>query len=170
MNRTFAIIKPDAWMNRKVGSILKHAEDAGLHPDQLWIGQPTEKDWARFYEEHAGKPFFGQLVHFMAAGPSVLAILEAKVPPHMERSDSGEFYAPSMVKKIDGDGPDALQTWRELMGATDPTKARPGTLRALYGTMGAMNAVHGSDSKESYQREVAWAMEVSRGGIHRQSW
>lgn len=143
MNRTFAIIKPDAWMSRSVGSILKVAEDNGLHPDQLWLGKIDKTDWARFYEEHAGKDFFGRLIHFMASGPCVLAVLE---------------------------GQDALTGWRALMGATNPKEALPGTLRALYGLAGPMNAVHGSDSEESYHREVAWAMEVSKGGITREHW
>lgn len=147
MSRTFAIIKPDAWAMRNVGSILKHAEDAGLHPDQLWIGMVEEKDWADFYAEHEGKPFFGSLVHFMASGPCVLAVLEG----------------PGVYE-------DAIKTWRTLMGATDPSKAAEGTLRALYGTHGALNAVHGSDSEESYQREVEWARKVSNGAVSGRLW
>lgn len=144
MSRTFAIIKPDAWAARKVGSILKHAEDAGLHPDHLWIGYVSEADWADFYEEHQGKSFFGSLVHFMASGPCVLVVLEGRE--------------------------DAIKAWRDLMGATDPKKAAPGSLRALYGTAGALNAVHGSDSAESYARETFWASRVTGGVVSDRRW
>lgn len=165
MNRTFAIIKPDAWAARKVGSILAIAERNGLHPDQLWIGQPSEDEWREFYAEHEGREFYGRLCHFMASGPSVLVVFEAFDPELAADTPDPllQLYRESLPM-------DAIKRWRALMGATNPEKAEPGTIRALYGAAGALNAVHGSDSEESYRREVAWAMRVSKGGIHRQGW
>jgi len=125
---TLAIIKPDAVQKRAVGRILDLAyQEAGLYPVALQMAGFDEPFWHGFYEEHRDKPFFEDLCSFMASGPCVFAALM---------------------------GADAVARWRKLVGATDPAKAAPGTLRALYGTSGPANAVHGSASLDDAAREL----------------
>lgn len=131
IQQTFAIIKPDAVHNGRVGHILAMAEREDLFVHDMSMGTPSRAWWTEFYLEHKGKPFFDGLIAFMSSGPSVFVILE---------------------------GINAINRWRKLMGATDPKKAKPGTLRYLYGDRIGRgmphNAVHGSDSISSAAREA----------------
>ena len=126
---TLALIKPDAVAKHHIGAILTQCEAAGLHVTGLRMMTLTQAQAELFYAEHHGKPFFERLTTFMASGPLVAVRL------------SGE---------------NAIANYRRLMGATDPTKALPNTLRAWFGTAGERNAVHGSDSPESAARELAF--------------
>lgn len=129
---TLAIIKPDAVQRGLVGTVLHHAEQHGLLPVTLRMIKPAPGFWEAFYAEHEGKPFYEELCRFMDSGPSVFAILE------LEREGR----------------PEAVSLWRGLLGATDPKKALPGTLRRLYGTGGPANVAHGSASDEDAAREI----------------
>lgn len=125
---TVAIIKPDAVRHALVGTILEMAYNRRqLVPIALTMNEFPVSFWEKFYAEHAERPFFEELVTFMSTGRSVVAALH---------------------------GADAIAGWRSLMGATDPKKAEPGTIRALYGSSGPANAVHGSASFEAAQREM----------------
>lgn len=129
--RTFAILKPDAVAQGAVGAILIMAKSAGLRP--IWMLMPQqpipEVFWASFYKEHQGKPFYDELIEFMTSGPCVFLVLE-----HAE-------------------GGDAIAAWRKLMGATMPADREPETIRHTWGADGPRTVVHGSDSRESYERE-----------------
>jgi nucleoside-diphosphate kinase len=131
--RTFAIIKPDAVRKNAIAPILSMAKEAGLSIADIHMANPPRGWWAQFYAEHSGKGFFDGLLDFMCSGPSVFVIF---------------------------DGEDAIKTWRDLLGATAPTKAEKGTIRALYGTIGAANAGHGSDSPEAAEREATLFIDV----------
>lgn len=128
---TLAIIKPDAVRQggRCIGDIIQCAATvAGLHPIEIQMGEVSAETWQEFYAEHKGKPFWDELIRFMTSGPSIFMVL---------------------------DGANAIAKWRSLMGATSPTDALPGTLRRKWGSSGPANAVHGSDSDESFDREYA---------------
>jgi nucleoside-diphosphate kinase len=127
--RTLCVIKPNAVAARKIGAIVGRFEDAGLRIDALRLAALRREQAEAFYAEHAGKPFFARLVAFMTSGPVV-------------------------AMAIAGDG--AVARCREIMGATDPAAAAPGTIRALYGANMTENAVHGSDSPASAAREIAF--------------
>ena len=136
--QTLAIIKPNAVANKVTGRILSMWEEAGFRILALKQVRLTGPQAAGFYREHEGKPFYEGLVEFMTSGPVILLVL----------SRAG-----------------AVEANRELMGATDPDAAAPGTIRKLFGQSVRHNAVHGSDSPESAQREIAYffnALEVSR--------
>lgn len=125
--RTLAIIKPDAVAAGHTQDIIKQIEMNGfkiIAQKQLTIDKATAE---KFYAIHQSKPFFNDLIAYITSGPCVLLVLER---------------------------PNAIQVWRNLMGATDPRKADPGTVRNLYGTDIQHNAVHGSDSVESAQSEI----------------
>lgn len=127
--RTLCIIKPDAVRARQQGNILQRILDSGftvLGTRQLQLSRTTAE---RFYAIHRERPFFGELVEFMISGPVVVAALEAE---------------------------DAVNRYRELIGATDPKKAAPGTIRQLYGANIENNAVHGSDSEENGRIETGF--------------
>jgi nucleoside-diphosphate kinase len=116
MERTFAIIKPDAVRARHAGAILSRIEQSGFRIVAMRL-QPLPKAEAEgFYAVHAQRPFFGSLTDFMSSGPCVLLCLEA---------------------------PDAIKKWRDTMGATDPAKADVGTLRRDFGQSIGNNATHG---------------------------
>ena len=125
--RTFSIIKPDATRRNLTGKINAVIEDAGLRI----VGQRRLKlsraDAERFYEVHKGKPFFEELVGFMTSGPVVVQVLE---------------------------GENAVARYREVMGATNPANAAPGTIRQLYAESFTGNSVHGSDSPENAVIEI----------------
>ncbi len=126
--RTFAIIKPDAVGMGNTQDIIKQIEMNGFKivaQKQLTIDQATAQ---QFYAVHKDRPFFNDLIAYITSGPSVVLVLERE---------------------------NAVQVWRNLMGATDPQKADPGTVRNLYGTDIQRNAVHGSDSAENAQKEIA---------------
>jgi nucleoside-diphosphate kinase len=138
MERTFAIIKPDAVRRHLTGRILQRIEDAGFTIRAMRLQHLTKKEAEGFYAVHRERPFFGSLTDFMSSGPGVLLALEA---------------------------PDAIRKWRTLMGATDPAKADPGTLRKDFGESIEFNATHGSDAPETAAFELGYffaGIEFSR--------
>ncbi len=122
MERTLLIIKPDAVKANRIGDILKIVVDTGFNIKAMRMTRLTRDQAARFYAVHQGKPFFDPLVNFMTSGKIV--------PVALERDDA--------VAKL-----------REVLGATDPAKAEPDTIRTLYGSSIERNASHGSDSVEN---------------------
>jgi len=129
MERTIAIIKPDAVGRQQVGRIVDRIEKAGFRIRALRMAHLTKKEAEGFYAVHHAKPFFGGLTDFMSSGPAVLMVLEA---------------------------PDAIRTWRDLMGATDPAKAAAGTLRKEFGSSIDRNATHGSDASDTAAFEIGY--------------
>lgn len=129
MERTFAIIKPDAVERRLVGKILARIEEAGFTIRAMRLQHLTRKEAEGFYAVHRERPFFGALTTFMSSGPCVVMALEA---------------------------PDAIAKWRTLMGATDPAKADAGTLRKEFGSSIERNATHGSDAPETAAFELGY--------------
>ena len=125
--RTLSIIKPDATARNFVGKILAHFENAGLSIVAAKMVTLTPEQAGEFYAQHKERPFFGELVDYMVSGRVLISILE---------------------------GNDAINLNRTLMGATDPKKADPGTIRNLYAESIAANAVHGSDSQENAVTEI----------------
>ena len=124
---TFSIIKPNAVKKNAIGSIIQMFEKNGLKIAAMKLTKIDKAKCELFYEEHKARPFFGELVSFMTSGPVVLMALK---------------------------GENAVLRNREIMGATDPKKAEPGTIRALFGDSVGENAVHGSDSTTSAEREL----------------
>ncbi len=129
MELTFAIIKPDAVAARHTGAIIKRIEEAGFTIRAMRKTRLTKAEAEGFYAVHRERPFFPSLTDFMSSGPVVLMALEA-------------------------DG--AIRKWRDLMGATDPAKAAPGTLRAEFGSSIGENATHGSDAPETAAFELGY--------------
>jgi nucleoside-diphosphate kinase len=129
VERTLVIIKPDAVERGLTGEILRRLEAKGLRLLAAELRQMPVEVAEEHYEEHRGKPFFGELLEFITRSPSLVAVVE---------------------------GPqDTYAVVRSLMGATDPKKATPGTIRGDLGTEMPDNLVHGSDSPESAAREIA---------------
>ena len=128
-NRTFTMIKPDAVENGHIGGILNMITEAGFKIIALKLTQLTVADAKAFYEVHAARPFYGELVAFMSRGPIVAAILEKE---------------------------NAIADFRTLIGATNPAEAAEGTIRKKYATSMGENAVHGSDSDENASIESAF--------------
>jgi nucleoside-diphosphate kinase len=129
MERTFAIIKPDAVEAKKAGQILARIEAAGFTVRAMRLQHLTKKEAEGFYAVHRERPFFGGLTDFMSSGPCVLLALEA---------------------------PDAIKKWRATMGATDPANAEPGTLRKDFGQSIGHNATHGSDAPDTAAFELGY--------------
>lgn len=129
MQRTFAIIKPDAVRSQVTGQILTRIEGAGFTVRAMRMIHMSKGDAEGFYHVHREKPFFGGLTDFMSSGPCVVMCLEA---------------------------PDAIKKWRDLMGATDPAKAAAGTLRKDFGASIDNNATHGSDAPETAAFELGY--------------
>lgn len=129
VQRTLSIIKPDAVAKNVIGEIIARLEKAGLRVVACRMLRLSREQAEGFYAEHRERPFFGDLVAFMTSGPVVVQVLE-------------------------GDGAIALN--RELMGATNPREAAPGTIRADFAESIDANAVHGSDSPASAVREIAY--------------
>ena len=129
MERTFAIIKPDAVKKKTAGQILARIEAAGFTVRGMRMIHMTKKEAEGFYAVHSARPFFGGLTDFMSSGPCVVMCLEA---------------------------PDAIKKWRDLMGATDPAKAAAGTLRKDFGASIDNNATHGSDAPETAAFELGY--------------
>ena len=125
-NRTFTMIKPDAFSKGYTGNILAMIEKAGFRLVALKKIRLSEEKAGEFYAVHKARPFYGELVEFMSSGPIVAAILEKD---------------------------NAVEDFRKLIGATDPAKADEGTIRKLYAESVGKNAVHGSDSDENAQIE-----------------
>jgi nucleoside-diphosphate kinase len=138
MERTFAIIKPDAVRKQLAGKILARIEEAGFTVKAMRLMHMTKKEAEGFYAVHSARPFFGSLTDFMSSGPCVVLALEA---------------------------PDAIKKWRATMGATDPAKADAGTLRKDFGESIEFNATHGSDAPETAAFELGYffaGLEFSR--------
>lgn len=129
VERTLSIIKPDAVANNRIGQICARFEAAGLRIVAARMERLSRERAEGFYAVHRERPFFRSLVAFMCSGPVMIQVLE-------------------------GEG--AVARNRELMGATDPAKAAPGTLRADFAESIERNAVHGSDSAENAATEVAY--------------
>ncbi len=129
IEKTLAIIKPDAVEKRHVGQILAAIEEAGLAVRAMRMLHLTRQEAEGFYHVHRERPFFGELTEFMSRGPVVVLCLE-------------------------GEG--AIARWRELMGATNPAEAAEGTLRKRFGANIGENAVHGSDAPETAAFEVGY--------------
>jgi nucleoside-diphosphate kinase len=128
MERTLILVKPDAFARGLTGEIIRRFEDKGLRITALRHMQVTEDLAKQHYAEHDGKPFFGELVEFITSGPIVAMVLE---------------------------GDDAIRAARQVIGATNPLEASPGSIRGDYAIAVGQNMVHGSDSPESGQREAA---------------
>jgi len=129
MEKTLSIIKPDAVAKNVVGKILDRFESNGLRIAATKKVQLSRADAEAFYAVHKERPFFGELVEFMISGPVVVSVLE---------------------------GENAVAKNRELMGATDPKEAAAGTIRADFAESIDANAVHGSDSLENAEKEIAF--------------
>jgi nucleoside-diphosphate kinase len=127
--RTLAIIKPDAVARRLVGRITQRIEAAGFQIRAMKRVHLSKQEAEGFYAVHRERPFFGSLTAFMSSGPSVVMVLEA---------------------------PNAIKTWRALMGATDPAKADAGTLRKEFAESIERNATHGSDAPETAAFEIGY--------------
>ncbi|SIO07022.1 nucleoside diphosphate kinase [Parasphingorhabdus marina DSM 22363] len=127
-NRTFSIIKPDATRRNLTGAVTKKLEDAGLRVIASKRIHMTREQAEGFYAVHKERPFFGELVDFMTSGPCVVQVLE---------------------------GENAMQRNRDIMGATNPAEAAPGTIRAEFAESIEANSVHGSDSDENAEIEIA---------------
>jgi len=129
IERTLSIIKPDAVAKNAIGEIVARFEKAGLKIAAMQMKQLSQADAEGFYAEHKERPFFGDLVAFMTSGPVVVQVLE---------------------------GENAIGLNRELMGATNPQEAAEGTIRRDFAESIDANAVHGSDSAASAEREIAY--------------
>ncbi|MEJ6736671.1 MAG: nucleoside-diphosphate kinase [Flavobacteriales bacterium] len=125
-NRTFTMIKPDAVESNSIGGILKMINDAGFRIVAMKYTQLSKETAGAFYEVHKDRPFYGELVDYMSAGPIVTAILEKD---------------------------NAVEDFRTLIGATNPADAAEGTIRKIYAKDISANAVHGSDSDENAEIE-----------------
>ena len=127
--RTFSIIKPDAVKAAQAGQILARLEKAGFRILALRQRHLTPRDAEGFYHVHAQRPFFASLVAFMSSGPCITMVLE---------------------------GEDAIARLREIMGATDPAKAAPGTIRKDFAASIEANCIHGSDAAETARFEIGY--------------
>ncbi len=128
IERTFSIIKPDATRRNLTGKVNAVIEDAGLRIVAQRRIKMTDAQAKKFYEVHAERPFYGELVEFMTSAPVVVQVLE---------------------------GENAVARYREVMGATNPAQAADGTIRKLYAESVGENSVHGSDSLENAKIEIA---------------
>jgi nucleoside-diphosphate kinase len=134
IERTLSIIKPDATERNITGMIVSRLEGAGLRviaQKRVWW---RKKDAKNFYEVHKGQTFYKELINYMTSGPIVLMVLE---------------------------GDDAITKYREIMGATNPVDAEPGTIRKDFGVNHQRNSVHGSDAPETAKKEIALCFKKS---------
>jgi nucleoside-diphosphate kinase len=129
MDRTLSIIKPDAVKKHGIGKVLARIEEGGLRVVAGRYLQLTRKQAESFYAVHKERPFYGELCAFMTSGPVFVSVLE---------------------------GENAIARYREVLGATDPAKAGPGTVRKDFGTDVEKNAAHGSDAPETAAQEIAF--------------
>ena len=129
MERTFAIIKPDAVKARQAGSIIQRIEQEGFTIRAMRMVSLSRTEAEGFYAVHRERPFFASLTRFMSSGPAIVMALEAD---------------------------DAIRKWRTVMGATDPAKADTGTLRKQFGASIESNATHGSDAPETAAFELGY--------------
>ena len=128
MERTLILVKPDAYGRRLTGEIIDRFERKGLRPVALRVMTMTRDLAERHYAEHLEKPFFGELADFITSGPLVAIVLE---------------------------GPSAIAAARQVIGATNPLEAAPGSIRGDLAIATGENLVHGSDASESAQSEIA---------------
>ncbi len=129
MERTLAIIKPDAVEQHLAGPIIQRIEEAGFRIRAMRLVRLTPVEAEGFYAVHRERPFFPSLTAFMSSGPAVVMVLEAE---------------------------GAIRKWRDLMGATDPAKAPAGSIRAVYGRSIERNATHGSDAPDTAAFETGY--------------
>jgi nucleoside-diphosphate kinase len=129
IQETLAIIKPDGVARGLIGEVIRRIESHGLKVKAMKMAHLSKKEAEGFYAVHRERPFFGSLTSFMSEGPVVLMIL------------SGE---------------NAIQAWRDLMGATDPAKSAPGTIRREFGLSIERNTTHGSDAPETAAFETSY--------------
>ena len=127
MEKTLAIIKPDAVKKRIIGKIVQRIEEEGFTIVEMRLARLTKDEARGFYVVHKEKGFYDSLCEFMSSGPVVLMVLEAE---------------------------NAIKRWREVMGATDPAQAKPGTIRHAHGFSIERNATHGSDARETAEWEI----------------
>ena len=132
--RTLSIIKPDGTARNLIGKIVGRFEEEGLKIVGLRLKQLSRQEAEGFYAVHKERPFFGELVDFMISGPVVISVLE---------------------------GTGAIKKNRDIMGATNPAEAAPGTIRKLYSQSIGENTVHGSDSPETAAEEIAYFFRAS---------
>lgn len=135
IEQTFSIVKPDAVASNQIGRIYQRFEDAGLKIVASRMLHMTRQQAEQFYLVHKERPFYGELVEFMTSGPVMVQVLE---------------------------GEDAIAKNREVMGATNPTEAEPGTIRADFAADVQENAVHGSDAPETATQEIAFFFDNSQ--------
>ena len=126
---TLAIVKPDAVKRNLIGEVIRRIEQSGLQVAAARFLQLSKGDAEGFYAVHRERPFFASLVEYMCSGPVMVMALE---------------------------GDNAIKRWRDLMGATDPAKADPGTIRKDLGQSVEANATHGSDAPETARNEIAY--------------
>jgi nucleoside-diphosphate kinase len=129
IEKTFSIVKPNSTIDNNIGNIIAIFEKNGLRVAAAKFTKLSKEKAEGFYIEHKERPFFGELVNFMISGPVMLMVLE---------------------------GENAVMKNRDLMGATNPANANPGTIRKLYAKSVGENSVHGSDSAASAAREIAY--------------
>jgi len=129
IERTLAIIKPDAVERGVAGRIIERIESEGFQIRAMRRLHLSQREAEGFYDVHRQRPFFGSLTTFMSSGPAIVMVLE---------------------------GPDAIRKWRTVMGATDPAKADPGTLRKEFAQSIERNATHGSDAPETAAYEIGY--------------
>ena len=134
IEKTFSIVKPNAVGKNNIGKIIDRFESKGLRVAAAKFTKLSKEKAEGFYIEHKERPFFGSLVNFMTSGPVLLMVLE---------------------------GENAVLANREIMGATDPSKAAPGTIRKDFADSIEANAVHGSDSTTAADREISYFFEKS---------
>lgn len=127
IEKTYSMIKPDGVANHHIGEIIHRIERAGLTIERMEMGMVTKEQAEQNYAEHKGKPFYDGLISYITSGPVVKMV-------------------------VSGEG--AVAKMRSLMGATDPAKAAPGTIRGDFGLIMDANVIHGSDSVESANREI----------------
>ena len=127
IEKTYSMLKPDAVRNRHMGEIIARIERSGLTIERMELGMVTPEQAAANYAEHEGKPFYNGLIEYITSGPVVKMVLS---------------------------GPNAVAKLRALMGATDPLKAAPGTIRADFALETSSNVIHGSDSVDNAEMEI----------------
>ncbi len=133
VQRTLSIVKPDGVSKGLIGEVIARFERAGLRPVAAKMVRLTKAQAQGFYAVHRGKPFFESLTDFMSSGPVLLMVLE---------------------------GEDAIHTTRRIMGATDPNKAEPGTIRRDFAANVEQNIVHGSDAPETAAFEIGYFFDA----------
>jgi nucleoside-diphosphate kinase len=134
LERTLSIVKPDGVSANLIGEVYRRFENAGLAIVAARMLQLSQREAEAFYAVHRERPFFGELVRYMSSGPVVVQVLE---------------------------GENAIARNRDIMGATDPKKAAPGTIRADLATSIERNVVHGSDAPETAAREIAFFFSLT---------